>query len=126
MTTILTYGTFDILHRGHILLLQRARALGDRLIVGLSSDEFNSGKHKTSLLNYENRKCVLESIKYVDIVIPEIDWEQKIRDIKEYKVDIFVMGDDWQGKFDFLKEHCEVIYLSRTPDISSTLIKSTL
>lgn len=126
MTTILTYGTFDILHRGHILLLQRARALGDKLIVGLSSDEFNSGKHKTSLLNYENRKCVLESIKYVDIVIPEVDWEQKVRDIKEHKVDIFVMGDDWQGKFDFLKEHCEVIYLSRTPDISSTLIKSTL
>lgn len=126
MTTILTYGTFDILHRGHILLLQRARELGDKLIVGLSSDEFNSGKHKTSLLNYDNRKCVLESIKYVDLVIPELDWEQKVRDIKDHSVDIFVMGDDWQGKFDFLKEHCEVIYLSRTPDISSTLIKSSL
>lgn len=126
MKTVITYGTFDILHRGHINLLKRARALGDRLIVGLSSDEFNSGKHKSSLLNYENRKIVLESIKYVDLVLPEISWDQKIHDIKKYDASVFVMGDDWVGKFDFLEEFCSVVYLSRTQDISTTLIKNEL
>lgn len=126
MKTIITYGTFDILHRGHINLLKRARALGDRLVVGLSSDEFNAGKHKSSLLNYENRKYVLESIRYVDLVFPESTWDQKVGDILKYEADIFVMGDDWEGKFDTLKEHCEVIYLPRTQNISTTQIKADL
>lgn len=126
MRTILTYGTFDVLHIGHINLLQRARALGDRLLVGLSTDEFNRGKHKSSLLTYENRKAVLEAIRHVDLVFPEITWEQKVEDIRKYGVDTFVIGDDWTGKFDFLSEYCEVTYLSRTADISSTLIRQTL
>lgn len=126
MQTVLTYGTYDVLHTGHINLLRRARELGDRLIVGLSTDEFNAGKHKTSLLDYDNRKSVLEAIRYVDLVIPEMNWEQKADDVREHKVDIFVIGDDWAGKFDFLSELCEVRYLSRTADISSTLVKQTL
>lgn len=126
MKTVITYGTFDILHRGHINLLKRARALGDRLVVGLSSDEFNAGKHKSSLLNYENRKCVLEAVRYVDFVFAEKNWDQKITDIIHYDAQIFVMGDDWEGKFDTLKSQCEVIYLARTPAISTTEIKETL
>ena len=126
MKTVITYGTFDILHIGHINLLRRARALGDRLVVGLSSDEFNQGKHKSSLLNYENRKVVLESIRWVDDVFPEHNWEQKIGDIKKYGADIFVMGHDWEGKFDFLSEFCQVHYLPRTEDISTTEIKQSL
>ena len=126
MRTVITYGTFDILHIGHINLLRRARELGDRLIVGLSTDDFNAGKHKTSLLDYENRKVVLESIRHVDLVIPEETWEQKIDDVRKYGVNIFVMGHDWEGKFDFLRDHCEVKYLPRTPDISSTSVKQTL
>ena len=124
--TVITYGTFDILHIGHINLLRRARELGDRLVVGLSSDEFNRGKHKSSLLNYENRKVVLESIRYVDEVFAECDWEQKPRDIRAYQADLFVMGDDWAGKFDFLAEFCEVRYLPRTPEISTTQIRHSL
>ena len=119
MKTIITYGTFDILHIGHINLLRRARALGDRLVVGLSSDEFNQGKHKSSLLNYENRRVVLESIRWVDEVFPEHDWEQKIADVQRYQADIFVMGDDWAGRFDFLSAHCQVMYLPRTPEVST-------
>ncbi|WP_043958018.1 glycerol-3-phosphate cytidylyltransferase [Lysobacter sp. A03] len=126
MKTVITYGTFDILHIGHINLLRRARALGDRLVVGLSSDEFNHGKHKSSLLNYANRKVVLESIRWVDEVFPEHDWEQKIGDIKKYGASIFVMGHDWEGKFDFLSEFCRVQYLPRTEDISTTEIKRSL
>jgi len=126
LKTVITYGTFDILHRGHINLLKRARALGDRLVVGLSSDEFNAGKHKSSLLNYENRKIVLESIRYVDFVFPEDNWEQKVTDISKYEAQIFVMGNDWEGKFDMLKEYCEVVYLDRTPAISTTEIKTSL
>lgn len=126
LKTVITYGTFDILHRGHINLLKRARALGDRLVVGLSSDEFNAGKHKSSLLNYENRKIVLESIRYVDFVFPEDNWEQKVSDISKYNAQIFVMGNDWEGKFDMLKEYCEVVYLDRTPAISTTEIKTSL
>ena len=95
MKTVITYGTFDILHRGHINLLKRARELGDRLIVGLSTDDFNAGKHKSSLLNYENRKEVLESIRYVDFVFPEENWAQKVLDIHTYDAQIFVMGNDW-------------------------------
>lgn len=126
MKTVITYGTFDILHVGHINLLRRAKALGDRLVVGLSTDEFNRGKHKSSLLNYENRKAVLESIRYVDEVFPESDWEQKVDDIRKYGADIFVMGDDWLGKFDFLSEFCAVTYLPRTEEISTSAIKRAL
>lgn len=126
MRTVITYGTYDVLHIGHINLLRRARELGDRLIVGLSTDEFNAGKHKTSLLDFENRRATLEAIRYVDLVIPEESWEQKIEDVKKHQVDIFVIGDDWAGKFDFLSDLCEVRYLSRTADISSTIVKHKL
>ncbi|MCR6663409.1 MAG: glycerol-3-phosphate cytidylyltransferase [Luteimonas sp.] len=126
MRTVITYGTFDILHIGHINLLRRAKALGGRLVVGLSSDEFNLGKHKSSLLNYENRKAVLESIRYVDEVFPEMNWDQKIDDVRRFGADVFVMGHDWEGKFDFLSEYCEVVYLPRTADISTTEIKNSL
>lgn len=126
MKTVITYGTFDILHVGHINLLRRARALGDRLVVGLSTDEFNQGKHKSSLLNYENRKAVLEAIRYVDEVFPERSWDQKPGDIRRYSAAVFVMGDDWAGKFDFLSEYCKVAYLPRTPSISTSSIKGDL
>lgn len=126
MKKVITYGTFDILHYGHINLLKRARALGDYLIVALSSDEFNALKNKKSFYSYEHRKLMLEACKYVDFIIPENNWEQKITDIKKHNVNIFVMGDDWQGKFDFLKDYCEVVYLPRTPDISTTQIKEYL
>lgn len=127
MKTVITYGTFDLLHYGHVRLLKRARALGDYLIVGLSTDEFNSmKKHKEAYNSYAERKYILESIRYVDKVIPEKDWGQKIGDVKKYHVDIFVMGSDWKGQFDFLKPYCKVIYLPRTPDISTTKIKEDL
>ena len=126
MKTVITYGTFDLLHVGHINLLRRAKELGDYLIVGLSTDEFNAGKHKEAYHSFEDRKIILESIKYVDEVIPEETWEQKVRDVKEHHADIFVMGNDWEGKFDFLKEYCEVIYLPRTPGVSTTQIKTDL
>ena len=124
---VITYGTYDLLHYGHINLLRRAKELGDYLIVALSTDEFNKVyKNKTCYFSYEERKSVLESIRYVDLVIPEESWEQKKSDVKLYKIDIFVIGDDWAGKFDFLKEDCEVIYLPRTPKISTTKIKTDL
>ena len=127
MKRVITYGTFDLLHYGHINLLQRAKALGDYLIVALSTDEFNSQeKNKITYFSYEERKRLLEAIRYVDLVIPEQNWEQKISDVKEFKVDTFVMGDDWKGKFDFLKDYCEVVYLERTPEISTTKIKKDL
>lgn len=127
MKRVITYGTFDLLHYGHINLLQRAKKHGDYLIVALSTDEFNwNQKHKKCYFSYEERKHLLESIRYVDLVIPEENWEQKISDVKEYHVDTFVMGDDWAGKFDFLKEYCEVVYLTRTPEISTTQIKEDL
>ncbi|KKP97505.1 MAG: Glycerol-3-phosphate cytidylyltransferase [Candidatus Moranbacteria bacterium GW2011_GWE1_36_7] len=126
MKKVITYGTYDLLHEGHINLLKRARALGDYLIVGLSTDEFNALKHKEAFLPYAQRKIVLESIKYVDEVIPEENWEQKISDIKNNEVDVFVMGDDWNGKFDELKEFCEVVYLPRTPIISTTRLKEDI
>lgn len=124
MKRVITYGTFDILHYGHINLLRRARALGDYLIVVLSSDEFNKIKNKTSYYTYEQRKSILEACRYVDLVVPEYNWEQKRDDIVKYQADIFVMGDDWAGKFDFLKDLCEVKYLPRTPDISTTKVKN--
>ena len=127
MKKIITYGTFDLLHYGHINLLKRAKELGDYLIVGLSTDEFNSNmKNKKTYFSYEIRKKLLEAIRYVDLVIPENSWEQKKEDIKEFKVDTFVIGDDWKGKFDELQDLCNVIYLPRTPEISTTKIKKDL
>ncbi len=123
---VLTYGTYDLLHIGHINLLKRAKALGNYLVVGLSTDEFNQIKHKDCFLPYKQRKAVLETIKYVDKVIPEKNWKQKVNDIKNHNVDIFVMGDDWNGKFDELKNFCEVIYLPRTKNISTTLLKKNI
>ena len=127
MKKVITYGTFDLLHYGHINLLKRAKAQGDYLIVALSTDEFNwNRKQKRCYFSYEIRKQLLESIRYVDLVIPEECWEQKISDVKEFRVDTFVIGNDWEGKFDFLKDYCEVIYLERTPEISTSQIKKDL
>ncbi|MBP2658169.1 MAG: glycerol-3-phosphate cytidylyltransferase [Firmicutes bacterium] len=123
---MITYGTYDLLHYGHINLLRRAKQQGDYLIVGLSSESFNKIKNKQSYFTYEERKLLLEAIRYVDLVIPEYSWEQKIKDVEKYKVDIFLMGDDWKGKFDFLENYCEVVYLPRTEEISSTKIKNDL
>jgi len=127
MKRVITYGTFDLLHYGHINLLRRAKKLGDYLVVALSTDEFNLLKNKKCYFSYEKRKALLEAIRYVDLVIPETSWEQKKNDMHEYHIDTFVMGDDWKGKFDFLKaEGVEVVYLSRTPEISTTQIKKDL
>ena len=122
MKTIITYGTFDTFHYGHLELLRRAKELGDTLIVAVSTDQFNDIKGKKSLYPFEKRVEWVQSIRYVDLVIPEDTWEQKEQDIKEYNVDILVMGDDWKGKFDFLS--CETVYVERTPIISSTRIKN--
>ncbi len=127
MKKVITYGTFDLLHYGHINLLKRAKEHGDYLIVALSTDEFNwNSKQKKCYFTYEERKKMLEAIRYVDLVIPEECWEQKVTDVKEFRVDTFVMGNDWEGKFDFLKDSCEVVYLPRTPEISTTQIKKDL
>ena len=126
MIKIITYGTFDLFHIGHLRLLKRVKELGDHLSVSISTDEFNSVKGKKTLIPYEQRKEIVENIKCVDLVIPETCWEQKIEDIKKYEIDIFAMGNDWEGKFDFLKEYCEVVYLPRTEDISSTEIKKQM
>ena len=126
MKKVITYGTYDLLHVGHINLLRRAKELGDYLIVVLSSDEFNAKKKKKAYHSYEDRKIILEAIKYVDEVLPEYTWEQKIDDVVNNNVDIFVMGDDWKGKFDFLKDYCEVVYLPRTEGISTSKIKQDL
>ncbi|MCR5585936.1 MAG: glycerol-3-phosphate cytidylyltransferase [Lachnospiraceae bacterium] len=126
MRRVITYGTYDLLHVGHINLLRRAREQGDYLVVALSSDEFNAIKEKKAYYPYEDRKKILEAIRYVDKVIPEHNWEQKIKDVQENDIDVFVMGDDWTGKFDFLKDYCEVVYLPRTEGISTTKIKSDL
>lgn len=126
MKKIITYGTFDLLHIGHINLLKRAKDMGDYLIVAISTDEFNANKNKIAHYPYEHRKTIVEAIKYVNEVIPENTWEQKITDIKNNDIDIFVMGHDWQGEFDYLNDYCEVIYLPRTEGISTTKIKSDL
>lgn len=126
MKKVLTYGTYDLLHRGHINLLKRAKEMGDYLIVGLSTDEFNKQKNKQSFYSYEERKLVLEAIKYVDEVIPENDWGQKREDIQKHDVDLMVMGDDWLGKFDDLKKLCRVIYIPRSVGISTSIIKGRL
>lgn len=127
MKRVITYGTFDLLHYGHINILKKAKELGDYLIVALSTDDFNKNmKNKSCYFSYEKRKQLLEAIRYVDLVIPEENWDQKIRDVQLFQADIFVIGDDWYGKFDFLKDYCEVVYIERTPEISTTLIKDDL
>ncbi len=124
--TVITYGTFDMFHIGHLNLLKRLKNMGDNLIVAVSTDEFNEIKGKKTVIPYEQRALIVESIKYVDKVIPENNWDQKIDDIKTYNIDIFSMGNDWVGKFDFLKEYCEVVYLERTMGISTTQLKKSL
>ncbi|MFC0013775.1 MULTISPECIES: glycerol-3-phosphate cytidylyltransferase [Allobacillus] len=126
MKKVLTYGTFDLLHVGHINILRRAKELGDYLIVAVSTDEFNALKEKKAYYSYEDRKFILEAVRYVDEVIPENNWEQKINDVKTHDVDVFVMGHDWEGEFDFLKDYCKVVYLPRTEGISTTKIKKDL
>ncbi|ALX49957.1 glycerol-3-phosphate cytidylyltransferase [Lentibacillus amyloliquefaciens] len=123
MKKIITYGTFDLLHPGHINLLRHAKELGDYLIVGVSTDGFNHKKNKEAYHPFESRKIIVEAIRYVDLVIPETDWEQKMDDIIHYEVDVFVIGNDWKGNFDFLKRYCDVVYLPRTSGISSSKIK---
>ncbi|MFR3274372.1 MAG: glycerol-3-phosphate cytidylyltransferase [Collinsella phocaeensis] len=126
MQRVITYGTFDLLHYGHINLLKRAREFGDYLVVGLSTDEFNAGKGKKSYFSYEERKQLLEALRYVDLVIPEETWEQKKTDVELYQIDHFVIGADWEGKFDDLADLCQVHYLPRTPEVSTTKIKTDL
>jgi len=126
MKTIITYGTFDLFHIGHLKLLQRLKKLGDKLIVSVSTDEFNELKGKKTIIPFEQRAEIVENIKCVDKVIPEESWEQKLIDVQKYDIDIFAIGDDWTGEFDFLKEHCEVVYLARTKDISTTQLKKSL
>jgi glycerol-3-phosphate cytidylyltransferase len=126
MTTVITYGTYDLFHVGHLRLLERAAALGDRLLVGVSTDAFNLGKHKDCVHSYEDRATIVAALKVVDQVFPEQDWGQKVGDIQRFKADLFVMGDDWKGEFDFLQEHCEVRYLARTPDVSTTARKKLI
>ena len=127
MATVITYGTYDLFHIGHLKLLQRAKELAGpegKLIVGVSTDRFNwEEKRKKSAIPYEQRAEIVGALKCVDMVIPEDDWDMK-RDILQYKVDIFTMGGDWEGKFDQLKEVCKVVYLPRTEGISSTELKA--
>lgn len=123
---IITYGTFDLFHIGHLKILNRLACLGDFLIVGVSTDDFNALKGKETIIPYSDRAEIVKNIKSVDLVLPESSWDQKIYDIKKYHVDVFGMGDDWKGKFDFLSDYCEVVYLSRTPGISSTFIKKKI
>ena len=126
MRKVLTYGTFDLFHKGHVNILRRAKEQGDYLVVAISSDEFNAIKGKKAFHSFEDRKLIVEAIRYVDEVIREDDWDQKVSDVKEHNIDVFVMGDDWEGKFDHLEELCEVVYLPRTKEISTTQIKEVL
>lgn len=126
MKKVLTYGTYDLFHIGHLNLLKRAASLGDHLTVAISTDEFNAQKNKKATVPFEDRKAIIESLRIVDEVITETEWDQKIQDVIDHDIDVFVIGDDWEGKFDFLKDYCEVVYLSRTPGISTTQIKETL
>lgn len=124
--TVITYGTFDMFHIGHLKLLQRLGEISDKLIVAVSTDEFNSKKGKKTLIPYSQRAEIVNSINCVDLVIPEDSWDQKITDIKDYDVSVFAMGDDWVGEFDYLNEFCKVLYLSRTENISTTKLKKSL
>lgn len=126
MKTIITYGTFDLLHIGHLNLLKKLKSMGDQLIVGVSTDEFNLQKGKQSIYKFQDRADIVAALEYVDYVIPESNWEQKENDIRKYHVDIFAIGSDWQGKFDHLKPLCDVIYLPRTENISSTAIRKSI
>jgi glycerol-3-phosphate cytidylyltransferase len=126
MKKVLTYGTFDLFHLGHVRLLERLHRLGDKLIVGCSTDEFNALKGKTSVYTYEERATILRACRYVDEVIPENDWDQKQHDIKKYAIDVFAMGDDWSGKFDELSAFTEVYYLPRTEGVSTTATKNII
>ena len=128
MKRVLTYGTFDLLHWGHIRLLRRARTLGDYLVVALSTEEFNAGKGKKTYHDFETRKAMLEAVRYVDLVIPENHWDQKIGDVQRYEIDTVVMGGDWEGdpRFELLRPHCELVYLDRTEGISTSKIKNDL
>jgi glycerol-3-phosphate cytidylyltransferase len=126
LTTVITYGTFDLFHIGHLRMLERAAALGDRLVVGVSTDEFNLGKHKDCVHPFAERAAIVAALKVVDEVIPEENWDQKVTDIEQFNADIFVIGDDWKGHFDFLNSHCLVHYLSRTPGVSTTERKELL
>nr|WP_303705071.1 adenylyltransferase/cytidyltransferase family protein [Brevundimonas naejangsanensis] len=126
MKTVITYGTFDLFHVGHLRILTRAKALGNRLIVSASTDEFNFVKGKSSVIPYASRAEIVAGLSCVDQVIPEENWDQKISDIKKWSVDVFVMGHDWDGKFDYLSDYCEVTYLDRTSGVSSTMIKRTV
>ncbi len=125
MIRVITYGTFDLFHYGHLKILQRAKELGDFLAVAVSTDEFNRVKNKQCTYPYSHRAQIVEAIKYVDLVIPEENWEQKENDIIKYRIDTFVMGDDWKGKFDHLEQFCKIVYLERTPAISTTRIKQS-
>lgn len=124
--TVITYGTFDMFHIGHLKLLRRLSEMGDKVIVAVSTDEFNELKGKKTLIPYDQRAAIVEAIDCVDLVIPEESWEQKLSDVKRYQVDIFAIGEDWKGKFDFLEELCEVVYLPRTKNISTTDLKRSL
>src|SRR5690554_1122461 len=124
--TIITYGTFDMFHIGHLKLLRRLSEMGDKVIVAVSTDEFNELKGKKTLIPYDQRAAIVEAIDCVDLVIPEESWEQKLSDVKTYDVDVFAIGEDWKGKFDFLEDLCEVIYLPRTRNISTTELKRSL
>lgn len=127
MKVVITYGTFDLLHYGHIRLLKRAKAMGDYLVVGLSTDEFNENvKGKKAFFPYKIRKEMLEAVRYVDKIIPQRSFEQKVDDIINNHVDLYVSGYDWKGKWDYLKQYCEVIYLPRTKNISTSLIKESI
>ncbi len=123
---IITYGTFDLFHIGHLELLKRLSKLGDELIVAVSTDKFNEKKGKKTIIPYKQRAKIIKAIKYVDKVIPEKSWDQKVKDVKKHNIDVFAIGNDWEGKFDFLKEHCEVVYLQRTHGVSSTKLKKSL
>lgn len=123
---ILTYGTFDLFHIGHLNLLQRLKDLGTRLVVGVSTDEFNATKGKQTVVRFEDRLRIVQNIKCVDLAIAENHWDQKRGDIESHHVSIFGMGDDWAGKFDDLRDCCEVVYLPRTADVSSTDMKKLL
>lgn len=120
---VLTYGTFDLFHIGHLNLLRNLKSMGTRLIVGVSTDEFNELKGKKTVVPFRHRVEIVAGTRYVDLVIPESSWDQKRRDIVEHGVGIFAMGNDWAGKFDDLADLCEVVYLPRTKDVSTTELK---